>query len=269
MKGDGVRPVSVKYIDNPKDLPFHAQMQCDEKLQMIFVESGKICVAVDDSTYDVSENSVIIYNAHTSHKEIPVSDAPVKLRYLSVDGVKEPEKPLNHLIGGRDLPFVFIENYKTVKYFFDKIYDELVDREDDYMQAVYSLVNVLFIVLKREIGKERFELGSLNQSCRIVKDYIDQNYNKEICIEDLAAMVYVSTYGLVHQFKRVAKISPIQYQIHVRITEAKKYLLATSYSIREIGETVGYPDGAYFSQIFKKHTGYSPQRYREKFGIGD
>lgn len=265
-----VTPTLFKKIDSASDLPKFPQMQCNEQLQFIFVESGKTCVAVNDVTYDVGENSVIIYNAYTSHKEIAVNDANVKLYYVSIDGVNENGKPYNHLLSNSDLPFLHLEDFRTFKHYLSEIYDELTNKNDGYQEAVISLVNLIFVMIKRRLGKERFDINeNLNDTCRIVKDYIDKNFNKPLRLDELASMVYVSTYGLEHQFKRVTKISPIQYQIYMRITEAKKYLLSTKFSVREIGEMVGYDDPAYFSQIFKKHTGHSPLRYREKFGIGE
>ena len=61
------------------------------------------------------------------------------------------------------------------------------------------------------------------------------------------------------------KITPMQYILSLRISAAKRYLDSTNKSIAEIASAVGYDNPLYFSRIFKKHTGYSPSEYKNKF----
>lgn len=46
--------------------------------------------------------------------------------------------------------------------------------------------------------------------------------------------------------------------------EAKRLLLHTSYSAKEIGYTLNFTDPAHFSKFFKTHTGYSPQEFKNQ-----
>ena len=49
------------------------------------------------------------------------------------------------------------------------------------------------------------------------------------------------------------------------IIEGKRYLLATADQVNQIADHLGYEDISYFIRFFKKHTGYSPQAFRENF----
>jgi AraC family transcriptional activator of pobA len=48
------------------------------------------------------------------------------------------------------------------------------------------------------------------------------------------------------------------------ILEAKRYLLATANQVKEIADQLGYEDISYFIRFFKKHTGYTPDTFRNK-----
>ena len=58
--------------------------------------------------------------------------------------------------------------------------------------------------------------------------------------------------------------TPNEYIIELRLQFAKKLLDNTNLSIRQISENVDYSDQYFFSRLFKKHMGVSPQNYRNK-----
>ena len=49
------------------------------------------------------------------------------------------------------------------------------------------------------------------------------------------------------------------------ILEAKRNLLATSNLVNQIADDLGHEDVSYFIRFFKKHTGYSPEAFRQNF----
>lgn len=50
------------------------------------------------------------------------------------------------------------------------------------------------------------------------------------------------------------------------ILEAKRYLLATTDQVTQVADRLGYEDPSYFIRFFKKHTGYTPEGFRQKSG---
>lgn len=48
------------------------------------------------------------------------------------------------------------------------------------------------------------------------------------------------------------------------ILEAKRYLLATTDQVTQVADRLGYEDPSYFIRFFKKHTGYTPEGFRQK-----
>jgi AraC-like DNA-binding protein len=50
------------------------------------------------------------------------------------------------------------------------------------------------------------------------------------------------------------------------ILESRRYLLGTSNQVNQIAHHLGFDDVSYFIRFFKKHTGYSPEAFRQNFG---
>ncbi|MDM5155917.1 bifunctional transcriptional activator/DNA repair enzyme AdaA [Bacillus sp. DX1.1] len=96
-----------------------------------------------------------------------------------------------------------------------------------------------------------------------ITEYIDNNYNETLTLETLADMCHGSPYHLQRTFKRVMRITPIEYIQQTRISKAIQHLTNTKKTIMEIGFAVGIPNTAHFATLFKKKTGYTPTEYRQ------
>ncbi|MFW5435824.1 AraC family transcriptional regulator [Paenibacillus apiarius] len=92
--------------------------------------------------------------------------------------------------------------------------------------------------------------------------YIQEHYSETITLESLAESLNYSVPHLSALFKKRTGYSPIDYLIQIRIDRAASLLVETAATLREIAEGVGYRDPYYFSRLFKKYRGVSPDRFR-------
>lgn len=95
-------------------------------------------------------------------------------------------------------------------------------------------------------------------------NYILKFYYKDISLDDVSREVDISPYYFSKLYKEETGENFIDYLTKIRINKAKELLEDNSLSIKEICISVGYSDPNYFSRIFKKCTGITPTRYREK-----
>ncbi|HBZ78941.1 MULTISPECIES: AraC family transcriptional regulator [Brevibacillus] len=94
--------------------------------------------------------------------------------------------------------------------------------------------------------------------------FMNQHYARPITLESLVEMLDCNPRQFLRWFKRRYETSPIDYLIQLRMTKAKELLLGTDCTLKEIAESVGYPDSYYFSRQFKKNEGVSPTAFKEK-----
>ena len=98
------------------------------------------------------------------------------------------------------------------------------------------------------------------------KEYIRQNYQKDLTLDEVSKVVDISPYYFSKLFKQETGENFIEYLTKVRMKNAEELLKDSDYSIKEICAASGYSDPNYFSRIFKKYEGVTPSEYRERLG---
>lgn len=93
-------------------------------------------------------------------------------------------------------------------------------------------------------------------------NFIEANYKKNITLEETASHCGLSSFYFSKLFKKRKKLTFIDYLTNRRIEEAKKILLETSLSIKEISRKIGYNDPNYFTRVFKRVMSTSPTSFR-------
>ena len=97
-----------------------------------------------------------------------------------------------------------------------------------------------------------------------IAKYIEQHYHEELSLQDMAGRFYVSREYISRKFKQQFGINLSDYVTQIRIEKARMLLLNPHLRIVHVAEMVGYQDEKYFSKVFKKVMGASPNAYRKR-----
>lgn len=109
------------------------------------------------------------------------------------------------------------------------------------------------------------DLNDVNNNITVIKlakDYIINNYNKNISLKDVADEVYLSQNYLSELFKKEIGEGFYDFLSKYRIKKAKEVLLTTNLKVYEIAQMVGYNDSITFGRALKKITGTTPNNFR-------
>ncbi|MBD3921743.1 response regulator [Paenibacillus sp. PR3] len=105
---------------------------------------------------------------------------------------------------------------------------------------------------------------------KAVAAFIKANYTQELLLEDIARQFNINASHLSKIFLKYTGEPPSKYIMSLRINDAKHLLsLHNEFSVKEVGEVVGYPDPFYFSRIFKQCTGMTPTDYKNRLSKQD
>ncbi len=94
--------------------------------------------------------------------------------------------------------------------------------------------------------------------------YINHHFSELHSIDQIANYMHVSKYHLCRIFKDAMGITLINYLNNIKIKNACTFLESTNKGILEISHLCGFNSLAYFSNVFKKITGYSPLKYKKR-----
>lgn len=95
------------------------------------------------------------------------------------------------------------------------------------------------------------------------RNFIDNNYEKELNLELLSRIRFTSKFHLLRLFKRYYGMTPKQYLMDKRIERAKNKL-RNGLTVTETCFAVGFESLGSFSSLFKTKTGISPREYQKQ-----
>ncbi|MBQ7040406.1 MAG: helix-turn-helix domain-containing protein [Clostridia bacterium] len=148
---------------------------------------------------------------------------------------------------------------------------QVVMREPMMFEGLKDLFEQAKLQAKLPVNK-RFEIqesdtikGDAEKESTVIgnaKEYINNCYNREIGLDDVAAFVQLSPAYFSRLFKQETGENFIDYLIKVRMEHGKRLLETTNHKTYEISQMVGYKKSKYFSKLFKKYSGYTATEYR-------
>jgi len=97
---------------------------------------------------------------------------------------------------------------------------------------------------------------------RRAASYVEQNLQRQLSVSEVAEHCNVSPCHLTHVFKAVLGVSPVRYMQQMRVDHAKRLLADESLFVYEVAYKIGLDDPFYFSRMFKKVSGLSPEEFR-------
>lgn len=97
---------------------------------------------------------------------------------------------------------------------------------------------------------------------RLLRDYIEENLDKALMLDELATLARLSRFHFARAFKSTFGASPRQYVLARRIERVRALLLTTSMPMSDIATLTGFGGQARLSVIFRKLTGCTPTQFR-------
>ncbi len=140
--------------------------------------------------------------------------------------------------------------------------------QDNLQEEMLRIILKRFIITCTRIAREKFDVdpGRENMFDVIRQFYVlvDSHFKEKKQVQDYADMLCRSPKTISNLFSLYGLSSPLRV-IHERVdAEAKRLLLYTGKSAKEISEILGFEDLATFSRFFKKMNKESLSEYRKR-----
>lgn len=111
---------------------------------------------------------------------------------------------------------------------------------------------------------------SIAQRITVAIDTIRRNYRETIPVDELAAIANMSPSAFYRRFKAVTSLSPVQFQKHLRLIEARRLMRSEGVTASRAAYLVGYESVSHFTREYARMFGAPPRRdtRRERMQVG-
>lgn len=234
-----------------------------------YVISGTGTLMADDAkgitqTYSIkSGQGFLIFpgqiNTYYADKRLPWEYA-----WIEFDGLRVKEAlDLTEL--SKDTP-LYHPHSKDLR---EQMLHEMLYIVNHAKESPFHLIGHLFLFFDylTQSAKSTRLVQSSKMSDYYIKEainYIEQNFQNNITIEDIAAVCGINRSYFGKIFRNSIGRSPQEFLMNYRMVKATELLKLTSLSIAEIGSAVGYENQLHFSRAFKTIYGISPREWRNR-----
>lgn len=127
-----------------------------------------------------------------------------------------------------------------------------------------DVATILFGVLNK-IGRRYYHTDGRMALAAQAKEMLDDAVYDRVTVEEISRKLFVSKMQLTKEFRRAYGLSPYNYLLSQKISQAKLFLRTTDLSVKEISDKLGFSDEHYFSNLFKRKTGTPPREFRKVY----
>jgi AraC-like DNA-binding protein len=146
---------------------------------------------------------------------------------------------------------------------FQRLVDLLAEKKDIPILAPVIQREIIYRLLVGDQGARLRQIASAgSQSQQIARaiDWLKGNFTQPLRIDDLAAQASMSSSTFHHHFRSMTALSPLQFQKHLRLHEARRLMLAEHMDAGSAAFRVGYESPSQFSREYNRLFGAPPLR---------
>lgn len=230
--------------------------------QLLYIAAGKAHFYFDGKERIVTKGNMVLFRpGETQIYYLYASEKP-ETYWVHFTGY-DVDMILDYYKMPKDENVFFTGTSPDYQWLFRQMIQELQLRRVNYDELLNMMLKHIFLMINRYFTENQITSSDVLNEIEKAVHYFNENYNQQIIIEKYAEDCHMSTCWFINNFKKITKVTPMQYLISLRIINAMNLLETTNYNISEIANAVGYDNALYFSRLFHKYTGMSPSEYKK------
>ena len=250
-------------------------------LELAYIKSGKAWHIMNNEKSLIRQGDYVIVDYGVTHSFELMDGEPIEIVNClftpeSIDISLKNCKGLNQVLNNYLITYVYYLNKdrsvfkfhdekEEILHLIDKIKNELTGKTQGYMQIIRAyIIEIIIITMRKyqEINKQNL-IYKKNDDIQFIIKFIEDNYEKQILVADLAQKLNLSMSYISRLFKKNTGHTISDHIQQVRVNHACRLLCNTNKKVSEIAFIVGYSDYKFFNEIFKKIAQNSPLQYKK------
>lgn len=279
-------PIGV-YLDDFSD--FENGYICwhwHEEPQLTMILEGTFTLQVESGEVQLKEGDIVFINSGLLHQIRPCVQARGKLYSFIWRG---------ELLGGQrnsdiyqeciepvfsrniSFPYLFWDSsngyYEKLEGGLRKVVALYSGKEAAYQLRISAILSEIWLEIYDRMPKEetgvRVELKRDQERVKRALQYMQEHYQEQISLEDIANAAFISRSELCRSFQRTLNLTPMEFLMQYRIRQAVVLLKNQDLRILDVAEMTGFCSPSHLGTHFRKYVGCSPREYRKKTLLGE
>lgn len=239
------------------------------KPSLCFIVQGAKIVKVGDRKLRYRENEFLY-----SSVELPISgevvEASARRPYMVLALEIEPNVVFDLVSASESVErrkptvghqAIFVGRDERMTDAFRRLLASLGNPVDAQVLAPMVIREIVYLMLRGPYGDAVREVGIADsQTQRIVSviERLKEQYATQVSMTELARLAGMSVSSFHAHFKKVTTLTPLQYQKHLRLREARRLLLTKATTAADAGYRVGYESASQFNREYARYFGLPP-----------
>ena len=259
--------------------PYFHGTHSHEFAEIVYMLSGSCTQTINDISYTARRGDMFFMNSQCFHSYS--SSHPYKMIVLCFS----PEALLKRIVDKKNasyflsLPFlteIQSESAPIGKFSFvgeDRIWienllkstlAEYLGREPERIAVLESYMTILIVNILRKVHSQNLSKNKeLNDVWQALTEFIDENLNQKLSLEDLAQKFFYNPSYFSRAFKQKFDCSPVEYIARERSRKVAELLAENpQMTMDKIAEECGFGDKSSLYRAFEKFYGCSPSEYK-------
>lgn len=226
------------------------------------IEEGVEGVDFNGSRIDIPKNNIVAINPGEVHTGFSISNSGWKYRMFYFDPNLIKSILSEHSIQNDTL----ITNPNILNpYLFKNLLALHHSLESEHFNLIRDtlLINTITDLFANH-GSQKFNIKKYKKdflSNSKIKEYLYDNFNENISLDELSVLVNMNKYQLIKNFKKEYNLTPHQFLTLIKINKSKEFL-KKGYSLSDTALECGFFDQSHLSRYFKSYTAVSPSTYK-------
>lgn len=259
---------SLQEVLNGKDLVH--DLHKHDFFFIVVITRGKGLHEIDFVSYPITQRAVFILRPAQVHRlHIKANSTGYLLEFASDFYPSREQQARFNKVSHKNLCQPKPHTFDRLTALLQHMHEEYQQRNTGYEAALRALLELFFITLLRQsTNPEVMQAGSAAYTADRYEAFLHQietHITTHKKVSEYADLLHLSAYQL-NAITREAVGKTASALINEQVVlEARRQLLATDAQVKDIAYHLGYDDPSYFIRFFKKHTGHSPEAFRQHF----
>ncbi len=230
-----------------------------------FIEKGSRYLSCKNREYTIETGDLLLFNPGDNHTCEQIDDNALDYRCINIQS-EIMLKATYEITGLAYLPYFTsqVVFHSDLVKLLRELHFMIMEEEKDFIKEeifLFLLRQLIEDFTEQEVPIPKTEP---NTETKAICAYIEENYSKNITLDELSNRSGLSKYHFLRSFTKQQGITPYSYLETIRINKAKKLLEQGVQPIDAAMQT-GFSDQSHFSNFFKKLIGLTPNQYRNIF----